>query len=245
MAPASRGRSPSPIALTSSWPRPTPSTSISPLAAIWARASSYRPSYVGRLSRHSLVERDLAMPTNLMDPASGQTYFQAMSTLMSDIDFKGMNANTIPAIPFFQNMWPGAGGNGLTPTQVWANDYVSNSATGDATNTLNNADNAANCVNGGPTTFTSKGAVNHIACGKYGPWMVFNPQFSALSAWSSHRERRLPRAAGDPAQTLQLRIAIRRELHLVEVDRPWLGPGKRRLVSVCAASFKTRGTRAR
>jgi hypothetical protein len=145
----------------------------------------FQTSYVGRFSHHSLLSRDLAMPTNLVDPASGQTYFQAMSTLMTDIDFLGMNPNTVPAIPFFQNMWPGAGGNGLTPTQVWANDYYNNSATGDATNTLNNADNAANCVNGGPTTFTSKGAVNHIACGKYGPWMVFNPQFSALSAWSS------------------------------------------------------------
>ena len=73
----------------------------------------------------------------------------------------------------------------MTPTQVWASDYITNSATGDATNTLNNADNASNCINGGPTTFTSKGAVNHIACGIYGPWMVFNPQFSALAAWSS------------------------------------------------------------
>jgi len=96
-----------------------------------------------------------------------------------------MSANTLPAIPFFQNMWPGAGGNGLTPTQVWANDYISNSAIGDATNTLNNADNAANFINSCPTTFTSKGAVKNISCGKYGPWMVFNPQFSALSAWSS------------------------------------------------------------
>ena len=145
----------------------------------------FQGSYVGRFSHHSLLERDLAMPTNLTDPASGQTYFQGMSTLMTDIDFLGMNPNTIPAIPFFQNMWPGAAGNGLTSTQVFANDYYNNSATGDATNTLNNADNAANCVNGGPTTFTSKGAVSHIACGKYGPWMVFNPQFSALSAWSS------------------------------------------------------------
>jgi hypothetical protein len=82
-------------------------------------------------------------------------------------------------------MWKTAALPGMTPTQIWANDYISNSATGDATNTLNNADNASNCINGGPTTLTSKGAVNHIACGIYGPWMVFNPQFSALSAWSS------------------------------------------------------------
>jgi hypothetical protein len=82
-------------------------------------------------------------------------------------------------------MWSTAAANGMTPTQIWASDYITNSATGDATNTLNNADNASNCINGGPTTFTSKGAVNHIACGKYGPWMLFNPQFSALGAWSS------------------------------------------------------------
>jgi hypothetical protein len=142
-------------------------------------------SYVGRLSRHSLINRDLAMPTNLTDPASGQTYFQAMSTLQTDIDLEGYTAANIPQIPFFNNMWKTAALPGMTPTQIWANDYISNSATGDATNTLNNADNASNCINGGPTTLTSKGAVNHIACGIYGPWMVFNPQFSALSAWSS------------------------------------------------------------
>ncbi|MCX6627156.1 MAG: carboxypeptidase regulatory-like domain-containing protein, partial [Candidatus Solibacter sp.] len=44
-------------------------------------------SYVGRLSRHSLMQRDLAMPTNLRDPKSGQTYFQAMSQLATLLDF--------------------------------------------------------------------------------------------------------------------------------------------------------------
>ena len=142
-------------------------------------------SYVGRLSRHSLLERDLAMPTNLVDPASGQSYNQAMTQLMTYMDFDGYTPANVPQIPFFNNMWKTAAANGMTPTQVWASDYVNNSNAGDATNTLNNADNAANCVNGGPTTFTKSGAVNHIACGVYGPWMVFNPQFSALSAWSS------------------------------------------------------------
>ena len=142
-------------------------------------------SYVGRYSKHSLINRDLAMPTGLRDPSTGVTYYQAMTQLMTYMDFDGYTPANIPQIPFFNNMWPGAGGNGMTPTQVWASDYITNSATGDATNTLNNADNASNCINGGPTTFTSKGAVSHIACGKYGPWMVFNPQFSALSAWSS------------------------------------------------------------
>ncbi len=142
-------------------------------------------AYVGRLSRHSLIDRDLAMPTTLTDPASGQNYYQAMSNLMSAIDLHGATIATVPQQPFFNNMWKTAAGNGLTPTQVWANDYINNSATGDATNTLNNADNAANCNATGGTTFKASGAVSHIACSVLGPWAVFNPQFSALSAASS------------------------------------------------------------
>jgi len=143
-------------------------------------------SYVGRLGRHELMERDLAMPTNLVDPASGQTYFQAMDQLMNYINFQGLQPNQVPNIPFFQNMWASAAGNGLTATQVWANDFLHNSQPGDATNTLNNADNAANCSTTG-TKFNSKGNVAEpgMACGVQGPWMLFNPQFSALSAWSS------------------------------------------------------------
>ena len=83
-------------------------------------------------------------------------------------------------------MWKSAAGNGLTRTQVWASDYINNSANGDATNTLNNADNAANCSTTG-TKFTAAGNVASpgMGCGIYGPWMLFNPQFSALSTWSS------------------------------------------------------------
>jgi len=37
----------------------------------------FQAAYVGRLSRRSIVGDDVAIPTNLKDPASGQTYFQA------------------------------------------------------------------------------------------------------------------------------------------------------------------------
>ena len=149
-------------------------------------------SYVGRLSRKSLIIRDLAEPTNMVDPKSGQTYFQAMTQLMSMLDYGGATIANLPKIPFFENMWSTAAGNGLTATQVWGLDYhgdptkgiKGNSQMGDATNTLNNADNASLC-NPGATKFTSAGGVNHMACGIYGPWMMFNPQFSALAAESS------------------------------------------------------------
>jgi hypothetical protein len=94
-------------------------------------------------------------------------------------------------------MWPQAAGvnpvlGGLTATQVWGLDYhgdpthsiKGNSNAGDATNTLNNADNAGLC-NPGASKFKSSGQVSAIACSAQGPWTLFNPQFSALSTWSS------------------------------------------------------------
>jgi hypothetical protein len=141
-------------------------------------------SYVGRLSRRSLIQRDLAMPTNLKDPKSGQTYFQAMTQLATLLDYQGVKIQDLPKIPFFENMWSHAAGNGLTATQVWANDYLHNSNPGDFSNTLNNADNGANCNPGG-TIFNAAGNVNAMACGDQGPFMIFNPQFSALAAYSS------------------------------------------------------------
>ncbi len=140
-------------------------------------------AYVGRLSRHSLINQDLAMPTNLVDPKSGQTYFQAMTQLAQLIDYQHVPISNLPKIPFFEDMWATAGGHGLTPTQVWATDYVENSNQGDFTNVLNDAD-GTNCNPGG-SVFSASGGLNAVGCGIYGPYMMFNPQFSALSAYSS------------------------------------------------------------
>lgn len=142
-------------------------------------------SYVGRLSRRSLLNRDMAMPTNLRDPKSGQTYFEAASQ-MSRYLLAGGTVAGIPKIPFFENMWSGAAGNGLTSTQVIASDVIATSTRGaDFTSTLVNMDDDQVCNVTGGTTFRANGSVRSIACGDQGPWMIFNPQFSALSAWSS------------------------------------------------------------
>ena len=84
-------------------------------------------SYVGRLSRHNLVQRDLAMPTNLRDPKSGQTYFQAMTQLATLLDFNGVSVANLPKIPFFENLWSTAAGNGHTATQAIGLDYTTRS----------------------------------------------------------------------------------------------------------------------
>jgi hypothetical protein len=140
-------------------------------------------SYVGRLSRHSLINRDMAMPTDLKDPKSGQTYFQAASQMAAYLLAGGTVAG-IPKIPFFENQWSHAAGNGLTSTQVIAQDVISSSSRGaDFTSTLQDMDDPTLCNPGG--SIFINGSLDSLACGDQGPWMMFNPQFSALSAWSS------------------------------------------------------------
>jgi Carboxypeptidase regulatory-like domain len=141
-------------------------------------------AYVGRLSRHSLMQRDLAMPTNLRDPQSGQTYFQAMSQLGSLLDFQSVSVANLPKIPFFENLWTKAAGSGFTATQAVAKDYLERSNPGDFTNVLSDMDNGSNCGANG-STFSAAGKITKLACGNLGPFSMWSPQFSALSAWSS------------------------------------------------------------
>ena len=141
-------------------------------------------SYVGRLSRNTLTNRDMAAYTNLKDPKSGQTFYEAMHQLATMMDYQGVSVANLPKIPFFEDMWPAAAGHGLSSTQVWAKDYYDNYTQGDFSDVLNDFDNAANC-NVGSTLFTSGGDISQAACGAQGPWMMFNQQFSALAAWSS------------------------------------------------------------
>jgi hypothetical protein len=141
-------------------------------------------SYVGRLSRHNLVQRDLAMPTNLKDPKSGQSYYQAMTQLATLMDLQGVSIANLPKIPFFENFWAKAGGNGLTPTQVVATDYASNNQ-GDFTSVLSDIDNGQSCNANGLSTFTSSGNLNTVGCSILGPYSMWSSQYSALNAWSS------------------------------------------------------------
>ncbi len=141
-------------------------------------------SYVGRLSRHSLVQRDLAMPTDLRDPKSGQTYFQAMTQLGTLIDLQGVSIANLPQIPFFENMYSKNAANGLTATQVIGMDYTQRSNQGDFTNVLSDIDNGSNCSPTGPS-FNSSGRLTRAACSNLGAFSQWSSQFSALNAWSS------------------------------------------------------------
>lgn len=61
-------------------------------------------AYVGRLSRRSLVVTDLAQPTNLRDPKSGQTYWDAVNYL-ARASRNGVPTDQIKSQPFFENYY--------------------------------------------------------------------------------------------------------------------------------------------
>jgi hypothetical protein len=146
-------------------------------------------SYVGRLSRSSLIQRDVAMPTNLKDPASGMTYFQAMQQMARWTDLITPAADrtnawkTIAPIPFFENMWPDAAGNGYTATQWITNQYLLNTAKGDFTTALQAMDFTCNPTGG--NTYRTATRVRYLACSRLGKNALFSNQFGALAAWSS------------------------------------------------------------
>ena len=142
-------------------------------------------AYVGRLSRHNLVQRDLAMPTNLVDPKSGQSYYQAMTQLATLMDLQHVSIANLPKIPFFEDFWAKAGGNGLTPTQVVAQDYLYNANQGDFTSVLSDIDNGQSCNANGISDFGSNGHVSTVGCSVLGPYSMWSSQYSALNAWSS------------------------------------------------------------
>jgi hypothetical protein len=126
-------------------------------------------AYVMRQSRRSLVTKDLAQPVNLVDPKSGMTYYQAAQALASQYN-NGVNpvpVANVQKIAFWEDLWPGLAGNGLTATQGAYKQFGAGYAP-DYTSALQAID-----INCSP------------ACSVYGPGAIFNQQFSALSAWSS------------------------------------------------------------
>lgn len=122
-------------------------------------------SYVGRLSRRSLVSEDLATPTNVRDPRSGQTYFEA-ATALARLSEAGTPVASVQPIPFWENLFPGIAGNGLTATQVAFRSFDANAP--DYTSALYDFDVA--CA---------------PACSTLGRYAFFNRQFSYLRALRS------------------------------------------------------------
>jgi hypothetical protein len=143
----------------------TPYSHIFNLVAGFELGPSYslEAAYVGRRGRNLLVRRDLAMPANIVDPKSGMDYFTAVGLLINN------SANGVAGmapIAYWENMFPGAAGGGLTATQAMAESFQSYAP--DYITALYDADQF--CSPGCPVT---------------GEFTFFTEQYDALSAQSS------------------------------------------------------------
>ncbi|HXG92679.1 MAG TPA: TonB-dependent receptor [Blastocatellia bacterium] len=128
---------------------------------------TFEAAYVGRLGRHILVNYDMAMPLNLVDPASGMDYFTAAQTL-ARLDFAGTPVEKVGKIPFWEHIFPDLAGGGLTATQVAYLFYSRSEGFGpDYTTALFVLDVACD------------------PCSKFGPYALFDDQFSNLNAFRS------------------------------------------------------------
>ncbi|MBM3756441.1 MAG: carboxypeptidase regulatory-like domain-containing protein [Acidobacteria bacterium] len=116
--------------------------------------------YVGRLSRRSLISEDISMPTNLKDPASGVTYFEA-ATQLANLANANTPIGSIPRIPFWENIFPGAATATRTASQNAYNSFVNNAP--DYSYALYEMD-----------------VLCRPACSKFGPYSFYNRQYSYL-----------------------------------------------------------------
>ena len=123
-------------------------------------------SYVGRLSRRSIGITDLAQPTNLRDPKSGQTYFDAVNALAYQSRL-GTATSAIKAQPFFENVFSKFAGGGLTATQQIYDQELSSYPT-DITSALLDIDELCD-----------------DPCSNLGPNSMFNAQYASLFAYRS------------------------------------------------------------
>jgi hypothetical protein len=140
------------------------------------RSFSLEASYVGRLGRHLLQETDLGMAEDIVDPKSHMDYFTA-ATKLTKLANAGTDVSNVPAIPYWENLFPAAAGGGFSATQniysqVWipADEFVSLQALDTPVAGTNACTPACSTLPGqsGPT-----------------PYNFFMPQFASLWGWRS------------------------------------------------------------
>lgn len=131
----------------------------------------FEMTYVGRLGRHLLQERDLAEPVNFADAKSGRDYFTAGAALSKAVD-EGLT--TVPTDAYWEDLFPNLATGGLTATQnIYNNFWIR----GNETSSIELLD-----LPGAITGITSPcEPVN----GGQGCYRFWQPQFSSLYSWAS------------------------------------------------------------
>jgi len=160
--------------------------------------SSLQIAYVGSVGRRLPLQVDLAMPTNLTDPASGTKYFQA-ATMLSKAAAAGTDVNKLPPVPFFENLFPAWAGvptqsaiglNNQTPSNPKGDNCAPGKLPGKPTATQNIYE-LWNCFPHNETfslfemdlPASITGLNPSLPNSKLGPFAFYHDQFSSLYSW--------------------------------------------------------------
>jgi len=160
--------------------------------------SSLQIAYVGSIGRRLPMQVDLAMPANLTDPTSKTTYFQS-GTMLSKAAAAGTDVNSIPKIPFFENLFPAWAGiatqsalgmNNQSSTNLAGDNCAPGALPGNPTATQNIYE-LWNCFPHNETFSLFQmdlpdsitGLSPALPNSKNGPYSFFHDQFASLYAW--------------------------------------------------------------
>lgn len=151
-------------------------------------------SYVGRLAHRLMQEADLAMPLDIVDPASKMDYFKAATQLTKAAN-AGTDISQIAPIPYWENLFPEAAGQlGFGPPGSSANLGC---APGDNVNATNYTSTQAmydmySCFTGNETTglfvtdlFCLPACARLAGQATGQPFNYFDDQWSSLYSWRS------------------------------------------------------------
>jgi hypothetical protein len=122
-------------------------------------------SYVGRQSRRSLAQVDTATPANMIDPASGMSYFEA-ATRLALLARAGTPVTQVQPIPFWENVFAPRPNGTLTATQEAYQAYSRRAP--DYSTALEDLDRFCDPI-----------------CSKFGRFALFDDQFSSFTTWRS------------------------------------------------------------
>src|SRR6266496_2980379 len=160
-----------------------------------AKTYVVQASYVGRLGHRLLQEADLAMPLDIVDPASKMDYFHAATQLTKAAN-AGTDISQVAPIPYWENLFPGAAGQlGFGPPGSSANLGC---APGNNANAANYTATQAmydmySCFAGNETTALFIADLFCLpACAQLAgqpvggqPFNYFDDQWSSLYSWRS------------------------------------------------------------
>ena len=132
-----------------------------------SRSWTVEAAYVGRLGRRLLQNLDLATPLDLVDTKGGMDWFHA-AQLMSTARVANVSTGSLAPIPYFENMFPQAAGNGMTATQNIYNDLWTAGTVGNETFPLYSLD--LGYYPGSPGDVTNR---------------FFDGQYASVYAWAS------------------------------------------------------------